>query len=106
MPSRFVCCLSALSFALATPLAAKTVYIPLTGQSFAGNLPLEVRVVISNHGAVPATVKHVLLAPGTDGTLRSALPPSQDVAAGQTIVLTRPASEVGLFELSGPDELA
>ena len=39
MPSRFVCCLSALSFALATPLAAKTVYIPLTGQSFAGNLP-------------------------------------------------------------------
>jgi len=106
MPSRFVCCLSALSFALATPLAAKTVYIPLTGQSFAGNLPLEVRVVVSNHGAAAATVKHVLLAPGTDGTLRSALPPSQEVAAGQTIVLTRPASQVGLFELSGPDELA
>jgi hypothetical protein len=106
MPSRFVCCLSALSFALATPLAATTVYIPLTGQSFVGSLPLEVRVVISNHGATAATFKHVFLPPGTDGTLRSAPAPSQEVAAGQTIVLTRPASQVGLFELSGPDALA
>jgi hypothetical protein len=106
MSLRFVCCLSALSLALAPALGAKTVYIPLTGQDFVGSLPLEVRVVVSNHGTTPATLKHLFLAVGTDGTLRSAPAPSQEVAAGQTIVLTRPASQVGLFELSGPDALA
>ena len=42
MLSRVVCCLTALSFALAPSLAAKTVYIPLTGQDFVGSDPLEV----------------------------------------------------------------
>ena len=106
MLSRFACCLSALVLALVSPLAAKTVYIPLTGQQLVGTTPLEVRVVISNHGTTPASVKHFFVAAGADGTERSGTAPSVDVAAGQTIVLTRPAADRGLFELSGPDELA
>jgi hypothetical protein len=94
---------SVLLFTLAAPLAAKSVYIPFAGQAQMGGLAAEVRVAITNVGSGPATIERLFLPTNTDGTQRAAEPLSQEVAAGQTVVLVQPAGQTGLLEISGPD---
>jgi hypothetical protein len=105
MPVRFVRCWSVLLLLLAAPAASTSVYIPLGGQTVVANLPVEVRVSLTNRGTAAATAKILFLAAGTDGTQRSAPPQSQPVGPGQTLVLTRPAGTIGMLEISGPDDL-
>lgn len=81
---------------------AGTVYVPLPGITAIGSSTFEAQVSFGNLANASREVSQVLLAAGTDGTVRgNGVPVVQSVPAGQNMLLKPAASFRGLLELTG-----
>jgi hypothetical protein len=98
--------LSLLALCAAGAAHAGTVYVPVPGPGTLGGSNYEVQVSVSNTATAVRDVRQILLAPDTDGTVRTGLTPSTvQVQPGRTAVVKPAAAFRGLVEFSGGGEL-
>lgn len=92
--------------AVASPAAAGTVYVPLPGVEAVGDAHWKPAILIGNGATGAQEYKSLFLAADTDGTERTTVPTSAQLAAGATGGLLPAAGDAGLLELQGADPIA
>ncbi len=94
-----------LTAALAAPLAAGELIIPITGGVAADGTKYSTRVWVTNTGSVARRWTYSFIAPGADGTRAGSK--SMTVAPGATVLVTNlaPAGQNGMLLVSGAPQL-
>jgi len=105
MRTRFLV-LPLLAAALAAPLSAGDLLLPLAGGTAPDGTTYSTRVWVTNTGAATRRLTTTFVAAGADGT-RAAAGPAVSVAPGATVLATNlsPQGQSGLLLLSGAPQL-